>query len=108
MDDTITDGSTISEDTQTIVEADSEDNSANNSAADYSLKERENYKQKLGIANDEVMGNDDPDSEHTFSDLDHKIFSTPAGGTVDLEKKYTYKQGEASKGIVIDKDITIN
>lgn len=48
------------------------------------------------------------DDDATFTALQNKITNAENGSTISLDKDYTYDDGFDKKGIVIDKDITIN
>ncbi|WP_295112200.1 Ig-like domain repeat protein [uncultured Methanobrevibacter sp.] len=58
----------------------------------------------IKIDNDEILS----DSSGTFAQLNDKIQKTSSGGTIVLDRNYTYGNGDENGGITIHKDITID
>lgn len=54
---------------------------------------------------DDLLGDVD---DRTFTALQKKINESEKGATITLDRDYTYDEGFSDRGIVIDKDITIN
>ncbi len=59
----------------------------------------------IGSTGGDVLGDD---NDATFTALQNKITNAEKGSTITLDKDYTYDGGFDKKGIVIDKDLTID
>ena len=73
----------------------------------------ENDEQILEYSEEEVIDSSQEDlltdaDDGTFTSLQKKIDASGEGSTITLDRDYTYDEGFSTRGIVIDKDLTIN